>query len=563
MLIKKIKWRYSVSALILAGAMFLGMSSADNHNIFIHNAHAEEVKAGSTISSCLITSDKNSIEIKAENSGGSDRYYLFELKAYEDNIGSRTDYIESFSAGAVNTVIPLNHGTEADRLYSSFVMAIKSDNKFIEVSNPRYITNPEIIAKNTAPFNDPLTKKGLNIEINMLEDAFELGVKHVGTNIAFHQILGEGIEYTYDGKTYHFSKDVIESYDKTISALSGKSMTVTAIILNGYNPAEPDLFHKGAVKRDDIFYYMFNVDNKEGFEKTRAIASFLAERYNGSDPNHGKISNWIIGNEINNQQWNYIGEMDVHTYAREYEKAFRLFYSAIKSVSANDRVYFSLDFHWNADSQKDGKFKYGGKEIVDHFNSVVEKKGNISWGLAYHPYPFPMTEPEFWDDKNTGLVTNDINSPVINFINLNVLTDYFNQEALKAPTGLVRNIILTEQGFTANSASRGDVPYIQAAAYAYSYYLVDSNPFIQAYILSRQVDAPSEVNQGISFGLWKCDMSKPDQIVATSRRKIWQVFKNIDKKDYTLENTEFAKSIIGIEKWSDIIPDFRWKSLEK
>ena len=80
---------------------------------------------------------------------------------------------------------------------------------------------------------------------------------------------------------------------------------------------------------------------------------------------------------------------------------------------------------------------------------------------------------------------------MINFANLNVLTDYFVQETLRTPSGHVRHIILTEQGFTAYSPTRGDVPELQAAAFAYSYYLVDSNPYIDAYTLSRQVDAPS------------------------------------------------------------------------
>ena len=58
-------------------------------------------------------------------------------------------------------------------------------------------------------------------------------------------------------------------------------------------------------------------------------------------------------------------------------------------------------------------------------------------------------------------------------------------------------------------------------------------------------------------------MSKPDLIEATKRRKIWQVFRDIDKKNSTLEASEFAKSLIGINKWSDVIPDFKWKNLEK
>ena len=550
----------------LALAVGIGFAKGNTAYATANNQASQTIKASSEIKSVTISGNKKTIDINMDNSsdtaGTDGSYYLFELKPYEGSIGARTDYLAKVSSGNVSHSVDLNLGMENDRLYSSFVVAAYDGSKYVEVSNPHYITNPEAVAKNTKPFQDPLTKKGLNIEIHMLPDALELGVKHVGTNIAFHQILGEGIDFNYDGKTYHFNKGLIESYDKTISALSGKSMTVTAIVLNGFNPDRPELFHNGNQKNDKAYYYMFNAESKEGFETTKAIAAFLAQRYDGSNPDHGKISNWVIGNEINNQEWNYIGPRDLTSYIKSYEKAFRLFYTAIRSQSANDRVYYSIDFHWNNPKEKDGKLKYGGKEIVDSFNSEVMKKGNIDWGLAYHPYPYPMVEPEFWDDGNSGELTKDENSPIINFYNLSVLTDYFNNDARKSPSGHVRHIILTEQGFTAHSASRGEVDDIQAAAYAYSYYMVDSNPFIDAYILSRQIDAPSEVRQGIAFGLWKADMNQGDAIKETSRRKIWQVFKNIDKKNSTLQNTEFAKQIIGIQKWSDVIPNFRWRSLE-
>ena len=52
---------------------------------------------------------------------------------------------------------------------------------------------------------------------------------------------------------------------------------------------------------------MFNAETEAGFDQTKAIASFLAQHYSGDNPNYGKVSNWIIGNEINNQQWNYMG----------------------------------------------------------------------------------------------------------------------------------------------------------------------------------------------------------------------------------------------------------------
>ena len=527
---------------------------------------AGAVNTTAAITSCLVTGNGSTIQVEAESNGdmnNTDGYlYLFELKPYEDTIEGRTDYAAWANGGtAASFTLDLNRGTASDRLYSRFVVAVKTENGYEAVSDYHYITNPEVTAANQTPYRESLSKKGLQMEVSQLGDAFQLGVKHSSVNIAFHQILGDGIDYEYDGKTYHFSKAVIETYDETISAMSNKDITVTAIILNGWNPATPDLIVPGATQKSNVFYYMPNVQTQAGFEETRAIAAFLAERYSGDNPNYGKVSNWIIGNEINNQQWNHMGATDITNYVQTYQEAFRVFYTAIKSTSANDRVFFSLDYNWH--NEADGKLKYGGKDIIDYFNSIANVQGQMDWGVAYHPYPCPMTDAIFWDDANTGLITNDLNSPVVNFINLNVLTDYLATPAFQKPDGEVRNIMLTEEGFTATNANGDDLSQIQAAAYAYSYYLVDSNPYIDAYILSRQVDAPSEVNQGLAFGLWTCDMSQPDQIVPQKRRKIWEVFRDIDNSKRTLEATEFAKSIIGIDKWSDVIPNFKWRGQEQ
>ena len=88
--------------------------------------------------------------------------------------------------------------------------------------------------------------------------------------------------------------------------------------------------------------------------------------------------------------------------------------------------------------------------------------------------------------------------------------------------GNVRHIILSEEGFTSKSATRGDVYDIQAAAFAYAYYLVDNNPYIDAFILNRQVDAVIEVEQSCSFGLWTVDMSSPNRVIAVMPKNILQ-----------------------------------------
>ena len=499
--------------------------------------------------------------VSGEYSAEDGKLYFFALQPWQDEITGEP-VASVTEAPQFSFQVPLNEGTADTRLYSGFAAAVWLNGKYQEVGNRAFITNPESIAKSRLEYQAPLTKKGLLVQMDMLDDAFALGVKHVNVNFNFaHITSGTGIDYTYEGKTYHFDAAQIAEYDRTISAFSNKSMVVTAIVLNGWNDRMPELVYPGVQKSGSAFYYGFNASTKEGYETTRALASFLANRYNGEDPNHGRVAHWIVGNEINNNKnWNYMGPMDLSTYAKEYVRSFRVFYTAIRSASANARVFFSIDENWN-DPTADS-LHYSGKALLDEVNRQIREGGNLYWNMAYHPYPYPMVEPEFWDDHNTGAVTGSIDTRVIDFENLNVLTDYLCTSAYLDPAGNVRRVILSEQGFTAVSASRGAVEDVQAAAYAFAYYIADSNPYIDAFILSRQVDAPSEVRTSCSFGLWSCRMDVGDQIIPAGRRKIWVVFKNIDKKNATLENTEFAKSIIGISKWSDVIPNFRWRNLE-
>ncbi len=481
-------------------------------------------------------------------------YYLFELQPYETGIGSRTDYAAwCDKTEKLKFSLPFSGGDSDPRLYSRFVVALKIGDTYQAISAPIYVTNPGDVASFTEEYPEAMSKKGLLIELDMLGDAMELGVKHTTINIPYHHIIGGNLKYHYNGKDYYFNEELIASYDKMISSFSNKGIIVTAILLNGWNDAHPELHEAGLAKSSSAFYYGFNVSTPEGYETTRALFSFMAERYSGADYKHGRVSNWIVGNEVNNNKnWNYVGPMDLASYTKLYEKNFRVAYTAIKNRSKNARVFFSTDYEWK---KQNTNLQYAAKDFIDLFNAGISAEGNIEWGLAYHPYPYPMTEPEFWDDDQTGMVNETFESPVINFKNLHVLTDYFQQAHMRTAGGQVRHIILSEEGFTSDSISRGKVYDIQAAAFAYAYYLVDNNPYIDAFILNRQVDAITEVETSCAFGLWTVDMSRPDKVIAVMPKNIYQVFKHIDTRK-SLRYSEFAKSIVGISDWSEVIPGF-------
>lgn len=522
-----------------------------------------------TMDSCYIengivhihaTLDPNTISSPESLTGADPNLYLLEQEPYEDGILNKYNVGYAAKTAELSFSLPLYETNYGNRLYNKFVMAVWDSEKYQIVSEPIYISNPEAVARNNEPYYLPSSKKGLLIDFTQAASAVRLGVSHVIVNIPWSRILGEGIVYWYDGEPYHFNQAIVEKYDQIINTFSSNSMQVTAVILNSWNPAATDLFYPNAQETDGVYYYMFNARTEAGYKDIKAIMSFLAERYSGLHSSYGKISNWIIGNEINNQQWNYLGPADLNTYIREYERVFRVFYTAIKAQNSTDKVFFSLDNNWM--NEADGQLRYNGKDVLDQFNARILQTGNINWNLAYHPYSVPSFEPEFWDDYQSGLVRDDGFTPVISIANISTLTYYLNQPQFKDKNQCTRRIILSEQGFSSQSATRGSVEAEQAAAFAYAYYIVDSNPYIDAFILSRQIDAPSELAQGLAFGLYHCIGDSDDAHSIGAPKMIVDVFKNIDVQSTTLQTTEFAKEILGITRWSDVVPNFRWKNLE-
>ena len=299
-----------------------------------------------------ITADKENISVTVDSSGdstGTDgSIYIFEIKPYQNDLSGRWDPLAKGSIGKNQKLtFPLHAGPGELRLYSAFVPAVKVGSRYVMISDRRYLENPEIVAEDQSPALNP-GKKGLRVDPNLLDDALSLNIKHAGVDIPTQRFFGNGIYYTYENKTYKINKELIDQLDAEVKRLSDSGVAVTAILLNAWNNTVSELNPMGVkeLPKDQAMYYGFNVESEGGFRAVKAMASFLAKRYNGRQ-GHGKITNWVVGNEINNQYWNYMGDLDVSAYTVKFQRAFRVFYTAMKSVSANDNVMFSIDHYWN------------------------------------------------------------------------------------------------------------------------------------------------------------------------------------------------------------------------
>ena len=527
----------------------LAMSTLFSFGAFAHSISGKVRDVG-------INQEKDKISVTVDSSGDSSgtdgSVYIFEIKPYQNDLSGRTDYLAKGSIGANQKFsFPLHAGPGELRLYSAFVPAVKVGGRYEMIANRRYIENPEIVAENQDPALNP-GKKGLRVDPNILDDALSLNIKHAGVDIPTQRFFGNGIDYTYESKTYKINKELIDQLDAEVKRLSDSGVAVTAILLNAWNQTVPELNPLGVTElpKEQAIYYGFNVESEAGFRAVKAMASFLAKRYNGKN-GHGKITNWVVGNEINNQYWNYMGDLDVSAYTSKFQRAFRVFYTAMKSVSANDNIMFSIDHYWNMLPEAAPVGKYKGKDILLAFHNYEEAEGYMDYGLALHPYPYPIYSPNFWDDDKTGRVNDTVDSPIVNFKNLHVITDFMSMDSMKNRKGEVRKIFLTEEGFS--SIAKGvDKSTEQAAAVAYSYFIVDNNPYISAYLMSRQEDNEDETKHGLAFGL---SSIVNHQLVP---KPAHEVFKWIDNASATEGIADFARAVIGIDSWDQLIPNFRF-----
>ena len=504
-----------------------------------------------TIESCLINTDTGKVDVtmSAEGLAISDDgyYYLFEEKTYDTELTGEEYIIEEPKDVDLTFSVNLNYNSASSRLFSKFVVAIKKDGQFMAVSRPRYITNPEAIAKYRPSFGNTKSKKGLLVDPNKLRgtELDDLGVKHAAYNIPMSKILGETtmavyptIYYNYNGRTYAFNGQAISEYDFVFTTLSNKGITTTAIILNDMAPGHTQLIHpKARSGNKRSLYYAFNGTDDSGTEYMAAIGSFLASRYSGTG--HGTVMNWVISNEINaRSEWNYIEYMDTESYVEEFAKPFRIFYNAIVSVNGNARVYISLDQQWGKSLYSNNG--YGSKEILDEFNRNIKNGGNIDWGLAQHPYNYPLTSAKAWSlsSKAASYVTESENTPVLTIKNIHVLTNYLQKPEMLTDDGKVRHLILSEMGYTSTAGQD-----LQSASFAYAYKIIEANQYIDSVLLSRQTDASVEVQQGLALGI-----NDP----GGAPKSLYTVYKYIDTPECA-QYTDYLLPVIGISSWSEVI----------
>lgn len=340
-------------------------------------------------------------------------------------------------------------------------------------------------------YKEPATIKGVLLSNESeVAKAAELGVSQVITNFPM---------------SWAYQSNMMTAYDSFLNAMKRAGLSVTVIVLNDFPAASYNQNLLPVSEPTGASYYAFNTLTEEGIQATRDVASRVVGRF------HNLVSNWVIGNEINDgQAWNYIGPMDIDSYCSHYATAFRTWYDVIKSHNSLARVYIPFDFRWNV-GQVEG-FKYGAMDMIPRLNSQLK---DTDYGIAWHAYPEEFDNPVFSDDRHAQ---EKANTYIINLKNLHILTDYMDQADMLSPAGVPRHLILSEQGFTSLSpAHGGECQELQAQCIVEAYQAAAANPHVEAFMLNRLTDVPELIQENYAFGLLDPDGNK---------KLSWDAYKN-------------------------------------
>jgi hypothetical protein len=442
-----------------------------------------------------------------------------------------------------------------DRYYAKFLAVAGG----APLGVPHYVDDIRFAATNDYPFPQVADKKGLQVE--MTDDAEELGVQHAAINVAFDQLMllrdddpANTITFPVDGTPFYFDRSYVTGLDGQIKSLSDNGALVDLILIlyrdTSPNSAFPRLVHPDAELGGGTVY-AFDTKTAQGLEYFKAAMEFLTQRYTRTDQRYGRALGYIVGNEVDTAYvWQNMGPQSLAAFLEYYARALRVAWQAARAAYADPRVYVSLDHEWTVpyDPSRPAE-SYPGKDVVDGLAALSRQSGDFPWMVAYHPYPQNLFDPAFWHD--TQATTHADTTPLITFKNIQVLPAYLQRPGLTYE-GQQRRIILSEQGCNTPSDSP-DAQKLQAACYAYAYYKVRFLDGIDAFILHRHVDHQAE--GGLRLGLWTWDDARAGYALPGAHKYSYDVFKYIDTAR-SLDVTRFALPIIGISDWSQVVPGF-------
>jgi len=488
-----------------------------------------------------VAASADTIRVDVEASVAADDLLLCEVPFYQTP-ADRTAFVWqaplSLKQGLTTTQMPRlreDGATTHDRVYSSWVVMRQTASGLQAASHQRFVDT--VPAQWTLTRDRPLSKKG-TVGLHggntfQFDDYKALGIHNCTKNIVLHSLIArepteDSFPHEFNGRTYHIRKKALRRLDLAMQEMDQLKIVVSAIILIAKNQpmTHPDCTPQG-------IWAMPNMVEKEGWNDYAAGLDFLAQRYSRPDRKYGRITHWIMHNEVDaGWVWTNAGEKPLHTYLDLYYRSMRTAQVITRRYGVAGNVLISLTHYW---TKAHNHLCYPPKDILDLLQRRTALEGDFDWGLAYHPYPQNLRYPRTWEDRNA---TFDFETALITPRNLEVLDAYMRQPRMLY-AGKPRTVVLSEQG--SNSRDHSEKSYRdQAAGLIYTWLKFEKLDIIESYVHHRWMDVTPGGEGGLLLGFWT---NLPGETPRHRKKPAWEIYRQLGTPEQQ-NAIDYAKEII-------------------
>lgn len=489
---------------------------------------------GVSVSQDLVTVTVNALNA-AEN------LFLCEVPVYQTPVGRQSFVWQQPlvpEGGTASVELPrLRAEGDAfhDRLFSSWIVMRQTADGLVQLSHQRFAE--AVLPQWQLTRDRPLSKKGTTGLHGgnqfQFDDYKALGIHNCTKNIVLNSLIGleagnETSSHSFNGRTYHIRQPAVQRLDRAMQDMDKLKIVVSAIILIGKNTpmTHPDCAPQG-------IWAMPNVVEREGWNLYAAGLDFLAQRYLRPDRKYGRITHWIMHNEVDaGWVWTNAGEKPLHTYLDLYYRSMRTAWSAIRRYGDAGDVLISLTHYW---TRAHNHLCYCPKYVLDLLQQRSAQEGDFDWGLAYHPYPQNLRNPRTWEDKKA---TFSFETTLITPRNLEVLDAYMRRPRMLF-NGLPRTVVLSEQG--SNSRDHSEKSYRdQAAGLVYTWLKFEKLDIIESYVHHRWMDVRPGEEGGLLLGFWT---NLPDEEPRHRKKPAWEIYQMLGTAQQQ-DAIDYARDVI-------------------
>ncbi len=477
------------------------------------------------IEECVIGKNRDTVLVKGRiDAEDATRYadcalYLYELAAWEELSAVST----SRPAVAETTL----NGTEfsfstalsesREELYRKYAVMIYYAGALVPVGSPRFITNPEILATNTASHSLPSVKGCWPLTGDYLFD----GISCTTVEIPLNRLvsLGENaLVHTTAGGTCSFDSAFVEALDKQMKEHEACGVRVYFLLrLTDTDDLSLNrlLCHPEASGGQ---YAAFHTASEEGIATLRAVCDFLTTRYGTPEGETDNVIGYVVGSSVNDAANHYnMGSVSLTGLAKAYGNALRVVYNAVRSVASGVEVYMPLGGDWYTAATTGQTSAFDARSVLEAVAAYLEAGGDIDWDLSYDICPGRGRYA--WETDTPDLTAETAR---ITAANLEVLIGYLTADTLTYGSAS-RAVLLLE---TEPRDVEDENERIRLSAdFVYTYLRLASRAFssVRALIPAHPVD----YNDVLTY---------------------------IDTNRFS-EVTAFAAELIGTERFNALLPD--------